>query len=200
MSKNKPHSDPDLEGFEPTDEELLDPSEGTAGHKVLSAVSREELEASLNQAEAQLAEQAAALADAKNQLVRNYAELDNIRKRAAKDVQSAHKYGLEKLANALLAVIDSLEQGMNVDIQDNPLAKSMHEGMVMTRDLMLSTLEKFSIQQISPQGELFDPVLHQAISVQEQAGADPNSVVQVLQKGYTLNDRLIRPALVVVAK
>lgn len=193
MSKKDQPMDPDFEGFEPnTEEQAQTASAPPADYN--------DLVARLNELEGQLSQESAALEQTKNQLVRNHAELENIRKRAEKDIQSAHKYGLERLINELLPVIDSLEHGMNIEIGDNEFAKNMHAGMAMTRGLMLKTLEKFSIKQVDPINSAFDPALHQAISMQEQAGIDANTVLQVLQKGYTLHDRLIRPALVVVAK
>lgn len=194
MSKKDQTIDPDFAGFEQPAEE------NTASIKQAPPANYEELEARLNELEEQLSQESAALEQTKNQLLRNHAELDNIRKRAEKDIQNAHKYSLERLINELLPVIDSLEHGMNIEIGDNEFARNMHAGMVMTRDLMLKTLEKFSVKQINPVDSAFDPVLHQAISVQEQAGVAANTVLQVLQKGYTLHDRLIRPALVMVAK
>ncbi len=152
-----------------------------------------ELEEKLNQTEAQLN-------DSKNQLLRNQAELENIRKRAEKDVSNAHKYGLEKLVNELLAVVDSLEHGLNIEVGDNEFAKRMHEGMEMTRNLFIKALEKQGVKQLNPVGEQFNPEIHQALSMQEDPALQPNTVIQVLQKGYTLNDRLLRPALVTVSK
>lgn len=166
----------------------------------ISHLSREELEAKLNEVETQLNEAQLTVDDYKNQLLRNHAELDNIRKRANKDVQNAHKYGVERLVTELLPVIDSLERGMSIEIGDNEFAKQIHAGLEMTLKLLLDALEKSSIKPINPLDEIFDPTQHQAISTQENPNAKTNTVLQVLQKGYQLHDRLIRPALVVVAK
>lgn len=163
-------------------------------------LTHEELAAKLVETQTALHEATSALDDTKHQLLRNHAELDNIRKRASKDVQNAHKYGVEQLAVALLPVIDSLERAMSLEIGDNELAKQIHAGLEMTLKLLLDTLGKSSVQPIDPLGTTFDPALHQAISMQEDANAESNTVLQVLQKGYQLHDRLIRPALVIVAK
>lgn len=167
--------------------------EASEPQKALSHPSYEELENKLNDTEAQLN-------DAKNQLLRNHAEVDNIRKRAEKDIQNAHKYGLERLISELLPVIDGLERGMSIEIGDNEFARNMHAGLEMTLSLLLSTLEKFSVKVVDPLQQPFDPSLHQAISTTEDPDAAPNTVLQVLQKGYLLHDRLIRPALVIVSQ
>lgn len=166
----------------------------------LEHLSYEELIAQFNETEAQLNEARLAIEDYKNQLLRNHAELDNVRKRANKDVQSAHRYGAESLVTALLPVIDSLERGMAVETNDNALAKQIHAGLEMTLKLLTDTLEKSSIKPIDPLHEPFDPTFHQAISTQEDPSVSANTVLQVLQKGYQLHDRLIRPALVIVSK
>lgn len=149
--------------------------------------------------EKKLTETEAKANDAWNQQLRLQAELDNVRRRAQKDVENARKYSLEKFASELLPVLDSLERALLSDVNDNEFAKKIHEGIELTMSLFLKTLEKFSIKQVDPLGESFNPELHQAIATQPNQEVPPNTVVEVLQKGYTLNDRLIRPALVVVA-
>lgn len=128
------------------------------------------------------------------------ADMDNTRKRAERDIINARKFALEKFANELLAIMDSVELGLQVDVDNNELAIRMREGLEMTYNLFLKTLEKFSIKQINPLGEIFNPELHQAISMTENPEAQPNTIIHVMQKGYLLNDRLLRPAMVVVAK
>jgi molecular chaperone GrpE len=139
--------------------------------------------------EAQIAEQQAAVLYAK-------AEGENIRRRAADDIDKARKFALEKFSGELLAVRDSLEAALNIE---TGTLESYKNGVEITVKQLSNVFEKFHIVEINPIGEKFDPNKHQAIS-QIEADAEPNTVVSVLQKGYTLNDRVLRPALVMVAK
>ncbi|MDP3268377.1 MAG: nucleotide exchange factor GrpE [Legionella sp.] len=127
--------------------------------------------------------------------VRAVAELDNVRRRMEREVANAHKYGMEKLVSALLPVIDSLEQALQ-------MAKdaSMQEGLKLTMKLFTDVMQKFDVEQIDPVGATFDPQQHEAMSIQESPGTPPNTVTAVFQKGYKLNDRVIRPARVIVSK
>lgn len=128
--------------------------------------------------------------------LRAKAEGDNIRKRSQTEIANAHKFAVENFATELLAVKDSLEAALAAD---NATVESMRSGDELTLRQLKSAFEKFNLKEIDPAGEKFDPHRHQAISTVE-SDAEPNSVVQVLQKGYLLHDRVIRPALVVVAK
>ncbi len=128
--------------------------------------------------------------------LRAKADAENIRKRAQIDITNAHKYAIENFSVELLAVMDSLEAALAVE---NATVENFKSGMVLTRKQLTAAFEKFNIRLIDPQGEKFDPHLHQAISTVESDVA-PNTVVQVMQKGYVLNDRVIRPALVIVSK
>ena len=142
------------------------------------------------------AEQAAA--GARDAQLRAMAELDNIRKRAQRDIENAQRFALERFATELLGVRDSLELAQqSADTAD---ARSLAAGQQATLQLLTSAFERFSIQRIDPLGEAFDPTLHEAVAVQESASAPPDSVLQVLQSGYQLNGRLLRPARVVVAR
>lgn len=144
---------------------------------------------------------AEALADEHwNGRLRLQAELENQRKRALRDVQNARKFGLEPLLNDLMPTVDSLEMGLQASSAENATVESIREGMELTRKMLAGSLEKHGVVEVNPVGEKFDPEFHQAMSMQSVEGAAPNTVVQVLQKGYTLNDRLLRPALVMVAK
>jgi molecular chaperone GrpE len=147
------------------------------------------LEELLRQAEAKAQEHQDAWLRAK-------AETDNIRKRAQLDVQNAHKFGVESFANALLPVRDSLEAALSAQ---NNTVETLRGGVELTLKQLLTAFEKFSLTEINPVGEKFDPHRHQAMSTVE-ADAPPNTVVQVFQKGYALYDRVLRPALVCVAK
>ena len=139
--------------------------------------------------EAQLAEQQAALLYAK-------AEGENIRRRAADDIEKARKFALEKFTNELLSVKDSLDAALNVG---TATVESYRDGVELTAKQLASVFEKFNVVELNPVNEKFDPNKHQAIGAVE-SDAEANTVVSVLQKGYTLNDRVLRPALVMVAK
>jgi molecular chaperone GrpE len=135
-----------------------------------------------------------------DQLLRANAELDNARRRARQDVENAHKYALEKFAQELLPVKDSLEMGLAAAGGEGETAAQLKEGTELTLKMLTAAMEKFGIKAVDPTGQPFNPELHQAMSMQESADHAPNTVMAVMQKGYQLNDRLIRPAMVVVAK
>lgn len=131
---------------------------------------------------------------------RAIAELDNVRKRSERDVENAHKFAIERIINDLLAVIDSLEQALATTETEDEEGSPTQEGIKLTVQLFLSTLEKHHVKQISPEGELFDPNQHEAMSMQPSDEVAPGTVLQVFQKGYLLHDRVIRPARVIVSK
>lgn len=135
-----------------------------------------------------------------DKFVRTQAELENFKRRSEKDLQDARKFGLEKFARDLLPVADSLELGLGVEISDNPEAEKLHEGMALTLKQLLATLEKFNVVPVDPVNERFNPELHQAMAMQPTDEAEPNTVIKVYQKGYLLNGRLLRPAMVVVSQ
>jgi len=145
-----------------------------------------------------LAEALARADEFKDQYMRALAELDNVRKRSAREVERAHKYGIERFASELLAVADSLEMGIQAAGQDAP--EAVAEGGRATLKLMLSTLEKFGISQVCPEGAPFDPEWHEAMATQPSDNMEPNTVLQVVQKGYRIHDRLLRPARVIVSR
>ena len=132
-----------------------------------------------------------------DQYLRAKAEIDNLRRRNIKDVQNAHKYGIEKFVNELLPVLDAMGMGLAAE---DASAESLREGMKMTMDIMAKMMEKLGIEEIDPLNEKFDATVHQAMTMQPVADVDPNTVITVLQKGYALNQRLIRPAMVIVSK
>jgi len=134
------------------------------------------------------------------QMLRAQAEMQNVRRRAEIDVEKAHKYALEKFVKELLPVADSLEKAVENSAGEDEFIVRIREGMEMTLDLFLSTLRKFNVEQLNPVGEPFDPQQHEAMSMVPAPDAEPNTVISVMQKGYTLNGRLVRPAMVVVAK
>ena len=137
-----------------------------------------------------------------DKFMRAKAETENVRRRAETDVASAHKFAIERFALEMLAVKDSLERARTVDLKTSDAAlEKMFEGIDLTLKLMDSIFQKFALTQVSPAiGEKFDPEKHQAMSAQDSAEVPPNHVLMVLQKGYLLNNRLLRPALVIVAR
>lgn len=137
--------------------------------------------------------------ESSDKAVRATAELDNIRKRASRDIENAHKYALERFVNDLLPVVDSMELGINAS-QSAEDIESLREGMDLTLKMLFDCMGKFGVKTIDPAGEKFDPEWHEAVSMQELKDSKPGQVVTVIQKGYELNGRLVRPAMVVVAK
>ncbi len=151
-------------------------------------------------AEAQLAKAQETIKDYWDQMMRLRAEIENNRKRAERDIENAHKYALKNFIENMLPIIDSMEMGQAAARADNATLDSIREGSEMTMKMLLQLLEKQGLETIDPLGEKFDPERHQAISMIDAEGAEPNTVVEVMQKGFALHDRLVRPAMVVVAK
>ena len=152
----------------------------------------EELQAEAEQLRAQVTE-------LKNEVLRGRADMENQRKRAERDVEAAHKYGLERFVHDLLPVKDSLDLGLNAALSATEIDK-IREGMALTIKMLDDFFTKLNIEQIEPIGERFDPELHQAMTMEASVDVPPGTVTRVMQSGYRLNQRLLRPALVVVAK
>lgn len=150
--------------------------------------------------EQRIAELEDQLAEAQENALRAAAEMQNIRRRAEQDIQKAHKFALEKFATDLLAVVDSLERGIEVSDVSDEAIRPMREGMELTYKLLLDTLKRFQVERLDPQGEPFNPEEHQAMAMEESADVEPNSVLKVFQCGYSISGRLLRPAMVVVSK
>lgn len=169
--------------------------DGTAHRQTTVAGELEQARAELERAREQAAENL-------DKFLRAKAEADNTRRRAEIEVTNAHKYGIEQFAAEMLTVRESLELARTVDIQqENKVAlEKMHEGLDLTLKLMDSVFRKFALTVIDPKDEKFDPEKHQAVSMVDSDRVAPGYVVQVIQKGYMLHDRLLRPAMVVVAK
>lgn len=153
----------------------------------------EELEQALAKAEATVAEQ-------RDSVLRAKADGENARRRADGEVEKARKFALERFAGELLPVADNLERALQMADAENDAIKPMIEGVDITLKSFLSTIEKFGLKVIDPQGESFNPELHQAMSMQENAELAPNTVMAVMQKGYEINGRLLRPAMVMVSR
>jgi molecular chaperone GrpE len=150
--------------------------------------------------EQQLAKAQVTIKDYWDQMMRLRAEIENNLKRAERDIENAHKYALKNFVENLLPVIDSMEMGQVAAGDDNATLQSIREGSALTISMFVQALEKNGLQQIDPLGEKFDPERHQAISMIAAENAESNTVIEVMQKGFLLNDRLVRPAMVVVAK
>ncbi len=135
-----------------------------------------------------------------DQLMRTRAELDNLRKRNQRDLENAHKFALEKFSQELLQVWDSLELGHQAAQDEQADVDKLREGTELTLKLLTDVMQKQGIEQINPEGEPFNPEFHQAMSTQEREDVAPNTVVAVVQRGYLLNGRLLRPAMVMVSK
>lgn len=135
-----------------------------------------------------------------DQVVRAQAELDNLKKRHQRELENAHKFGLDKFVGELLGVWDSLELGHLAAQGENADVASLRDGVELTLKMLGTAMNKHGVEQIDPQGEVFNPDQHQAIAMEPGTDVPPNTVVQVIQKGYSLNGRLVRPAMVKVSQ
>ncbi|GHB78221.1 protein GrpE [Psychrosphaera saromensis] len=150
--------------------------------------------------EAELATANATIDEQKDSVIRAAADNDNIRRRAAIDVEKARKFALEKFANELLPVIDNLERAVEFSDKENEALKPLIEGIELTQKSFIDAVAKFGVELVNPEGEKFNAEFHQAMSMQPSADVEPNTVIAVMQKGFTLNGRLLRPAMVMVSK
>ena len=194
MAEDKPSMEDELD-------EAAAAQEVAAAQEETQAESQAEQEASEDPGSA-LEKALAELEDAKDQVLRAKAETDNVRRRASRDVEKAHKYALEKFAANLLPVIDSLEKAIeSIEVADkDEKIETFGEGVRLALKLFLDTLERSGIKPVDPMGEPFDPQFHEAMGMLESAEVEPGTVLVVLLKGYTLNDRLVRAAMVMVSK
>ncbi|MCG8668177.1 MAG: nucleotide exchange factor GrpE [Pseudomonadales bacterium] len=140
------------------------------------------------------------IADQKDAVLRAAAEEQNVRRRAERDVENAHKFALEKFSNDLLPVVDTLERALDAAQGDEEAIKATREGVELTLKMLMDALKKHGVEQLDPVGEPFNPQEHEAMSMQPNPDMDPNTVMAVLQKGFSLNGRLVRPAMVIVSK
>jgi len=183
------HNVPAAESVESGEQQNRVEAGGSVSREIFSTVT-EELEKARSEA-----------TDYWNRLLRMQAEMENMRKRNQRALDNAHKYSLEKFSAELLGVVDSLELGLQAAKQDGSDVKHIVEGTELTLKMFLQTLEKFEIEEVNPLGEKFDPALHQAMGMLPAAeGIESNTVITVMQKGYQLHERLLRPALVMVSK
>ena len=196
QAENGPNAD---QAADENDDALSDSAAELAETQVLPEDYAVEAEAQEDLSTEELLVRAEAQAeDNWNKYLRVVAELENVRKRATRDVENARRYGVEGLAGELLTVADSLEMALATG-SDAP-AEALLEGGRATLKQLQTAMEKFGVSQISPEGEPFDPELHEAMTMQPSATAEPNTVLTVVQSGYQLNGRLLRPARVIVAK
>lgn len=135
-----------------------------------------------------------------NELLRARADLENMRRRHSRDLESAHKRALDKFVTELLPICDSLELGLDAAKNEDAKLQTVRDGMEMTLKMFMSSIGKFGLEQLNPEGETFDPDLHQAMAMQPAEGVEANQVLNVMQKGYRFNGRLLRPAMVVVSQ
>lgn len=184
----------DRQGTVPdSEQETREPQEAVAEEvEMLPEASIEDLYQEIESLKQQVAENL-------DKAIRSQAEMENLRKRTAREVENAHKYGLDRFIRELLPVIDSMELGISASDNADGIA-GLREGMDLTLIKFLDVLHKSGVEVIDPQGEKFNPELHEAVSVTEAGGGKSGTVIAVMQKGYALNGRLVRPAMVVVAQ
>jgi len=184
-----------------SDEKNENPAEETVEN--VEAVLEEEISASEGDADAMSSELAALQKKADehyDQLVRAHAEIENLKRRHTQELEKAHKYALDKFVGELLTIWDSLELGLQAAQNDEADVASLREGTELTVKMFGDVMEKFNVERINPEGEAFNPEFHQAMSMVPNAEMAPNTVMAVMQKGVSLNGRLIRPAMVVVSQ
>lgn len=193
---NDEHTKTEAEGQPPeTDDTTSAVQEATD-----AAESAEEAVVDLEEAEVTLEHLQEELTAAKDAALRAQAEAQNARRRAEQDVEKARKFALERFSGDLLPVVDNLERGLEAAGADGASLESVTDGVELTLKGLLDVLGKFHIEVVDPVGEPFDPEFHQAMSMVESHDAEPNSVLFVMQKGYLLSGRLLRPAMVTVSK
>jgi molecular chaperone GrpE len=191
---------PDQENVESTADQEVDTVETTTVEQQ-SAPESEQPKDELSLLREQLEAAEAAAGMAKDELLRVQAEMQNLRRRTEQDIEKAHKFGQEKFSIELLSVMDNLERSSAAaEASEDEAVKAITEGVELTLKGFIDCFKRFNIEPVDPLGEPFDPQLHQAMSIQETPDAEPNSVIAVMQKGYTLHGRVIRPAMVMVSK
>ena len=186
------HEEQKVEAMEQVEAQPVEPTD------VDSEVTAEQ--ARIAELEAQLEAAQQASLEERERAVRAVAEMENLRRRAAQDVEKAHKFALEKFAGELLPVLDNLERAIELADKENEALKPMIEGVELTLKSMQSGVAKFGLVALDPTNQPFDPNAHQAMSMVPSADVAPNTVIAVMQKGYELNGRVIRPAMVMVSK
>ncbi|MED6333535.1 MAG: nucleotide exchange factor GrpE [Pseudomonadota bacterium] len=190
-------ADKDAEKMKIMTEENLDPQET----KAEEMSSEEVTDATLEEALKKLVDAEEVASRANDDLLRVQAEMQNLRRRSEQDIEKAHKYSQEKFSTELLSVMDNLERALAAAANHEDVrVKAIYEGVDLTLKSFTDCFNRFHIEAVDPMGEPFDPQLHQAMTIIENAEVEPNTVIEVMQKGYTLHGRVIRPAMVVVSK
>ena len=190
-------ADKDAEKMEIISEENPDPQET----KAEEMSSEEVTDATLEEALKKLVDAEEVASRANDDLLRVQAEMQNLRRRSEQDIEKAHKYSQEKFTTELLSVMDNLERALAAAANhEDDTVKAIYEGVDLTLKSFTDCFNRFHIEAVDPMGEPFDPQLHQAMTIIENAEVEPNTVIEVMQKGYTLHSRVIRPAMVVVSK
>ena len=198
---SKPTADAEQEAKQEPGVENESASEDESSGENESAEGLNAQDLSLEQALEKLADAEEAAARAKDDLLRVQAEMQNLRRRTEQDIEKAHKYGQEKFSSELLSVMDNLERALTAASQhEDEAVKAIYDGVDLTLKSFTDCFSKFNIEAVDPMGEPFDPQLHQAMSIQDNPEVEPNTVIAVMQKGYTLHGRVIRPAMVMVSK
>jgi molecular chaperone GrpE len=193
--QNKPVNEHVVEG-----ELVNDDEQPMTADELEQAMNEDENVARIAQLEAALEVANSTIEGQKDAVLRARADMENARRRAEQEVDKARKFALERFAGELLPVLDNLERAIQVADIENEAIKPVIEGVDLTLKSFISIVEKFGMEVVDPQGETFNPELHQAMSMQETTEFAPNSVMAVMQKGYTLNGRLLRPAMVMVSR
>ncbi len=181
-----------------TEENLVTPEAEIDLHESHTEVGEHEY--TIDELKAELVGAKQAALDANDKMLRTLAEMENLKRRTQKDLEDAHKFGLTKFASEMLPVLDSLFMGLQLATGDSDEVKRFREGCELTIKQFESAFEKFNIVTLNPTGMPFNADHHQAMMMQFVEGTEPNTVISVLQKGYLLNGRLLRPAMVIVAK
>ena len=190
-------ADKDAEKMEIMSEENPDPQET----KAEEMSSEEVTDATLEEALKKLVDAEEVASRANDDLLRVQAEMQNLRRRSEQDIEKAHKYSQEKFSTELLSVMDNLERALAAAANhEDDTVKAIYEGVDLTLKSFTDCFNRFHIEAVDPMGEPFDPQLHQAMTIIENPEVEPNTVIEVMQKGYTLHGRVIRPAMVVVSK
>lgn len=181
-------------------EKAVDAQDGVAGEGVDRAAAAGDAGVTADELWEQLQTARAEAEENNSKYMRLAAEMENLRKRTVREVEHAHKFGIERFAQELLAVVDSLEMGIEAGAGAGAAVETLLEGSEATLKLLTGALEKYGVESLDPEGEPFDPNLHEAMTMQPSNVAEPGSVLTVIQKGYLLNGRLLRPARVIVAR